>query len=216
MHSLKITQSRETVCQADGTTTTLLWHTWGQKGSQKSGALRNRKQLFFQNATLQNLTQALRDRQGEAFQGISHYSQNTFLVQGPKQQLHLINSLLLLFWILQTCHARGQGYKMSFLPCQARRRRFHPVNCVVAAPRGSLTGLPKCSSCKSILLCHSTAWLTQLSPAAQKFGCSSHFGKAAPQPFLSHARRNGSVNPRWDVLRCSQNEASFKRPKAAL
>lgn len=83
-HSLKITQTRKTTCQAEGTTTTLLWHAWGQKGSPKAGALRNRKQLFLQNATLQNLTQALRDRQGETFQGISHYSQNAFLVQGPK------------------------------------------------------------------------------------------------------------------------------------
>lgn len=62
----------------------ILWHMWGQKGSPKSEALRNREQLFLWKATLQNLTQALRDRQGEMFQGISHYLQNTFLVQGPK------------------------------------------------------------------------------------------------------------------------------------
>lgn len=85
--------------------------------------------------------------------------------------------------MLQTCHATGWSYKTYFLRCQARHRRFHSVNWVDATPRGaaSSTGLPKCSSCKSILLCHSTAWLTQLSPATQKFGSSSHFGKAAPQ-----------------------------------
>lgn len=128
------------------------------------------------------------------------------------------DGLFLLFWMLQTCHATGQIYKMHFLQCQARCRRFHPVSWVDLTPHvtASFPGLPKCRSCWSVPLCHSTARLAQLRPASPQSGSSSRLGKAAPQPLLLHARRNGSVNPRWDVLCSSQNEASFKRPKAAL
>lgn len=123
--------------------------------------------------------------------------------------------MFLLFWMLQTCHAIGWSYKIDSLQCQARHRRFHPVSWFDATPCGaaSFTGLSKRSSCKSTPLCHGTAWLPQLSPASQKFGPSSYFGKAAPQSLLLHARTNGSLNPRWDILCCSQNESSFKRPK---
>lgn len=159
--------------------------------------------------------QAPRDRQGETFQGISHYSQNTF-----KDQNSSCPWLTACFCSSGYCKPvmPQDSYKIDFLQCQARHRRFHPVNWVDATPHGAalFTGLLKCFSCKSILLCHSTAWLAQLSPATQKFGSSSRFGKAAPQSLLLHARRNGSVNSRWDMLCCSQNGASFKRPKAVL
>lgn len=143
------------------------------------------------------------------FQGISRYLQNTSLLQEQ-----LVSALLDATNLshgrtdLQDVFPSVPSQMQEVPPCQlgwfdstcnlifpwiARMLQLleHPM---VSQPCGAHTAVPGPSA----------AWR-----------CSC-LGKAAPQSLLWHARRNGSVNPRWDVLCSSQNEASFKRPKAAL
>lgn len=124
------------------------------------------------------------------------------------------DSLFLLFWMPQTCHTTGQIYKMCFLQRPARCRRFHSASWVdlTLHVTTSFPGLAQCCSCWSTPLCPS-------SPSCSRPLCSLALltlGKAAPQAPLLYARRDGSVNSRWDALCSSQKEASFQRPKAAL
>lgn len=119
--------------------------------------------------------------------------------------------MFLLFWMLQTCHATGQIYKMYFLQCQARCRRSHPADWADLTPHvtTSLPGLPKCCSCWSILLCpavpgRSAVWLC-LTPGE---GSTTVPSSACQKKCISEPQVGCAVQ--------QPNEASFKRPKAAL
>lgn len=69
------------------------------------------------------------------------------------------DSLLLLFWMLPTCHTPGQIYKLLFLQCPARCRRLHLLNWIDLTPpvTASFPGLLKCRSLWSLPWCHSCA-----------------------------------------------------------